>query len=61
MNLANYLTLLRKKLTNGKIEVLISEISNQTTEVASRINKFYSRIDEISSRTDELIDAIKKR
>ena len=46
---------------NGKIEVLISEISNQTTEVSSRINKFYSRIDEISSRTDELIDAIKKR
>ncbi len=53
---------------NGKIEVLISEISNQTTELTSRINKFYSRvaeissrIDEISSRTDELIDAIKQR
>ena len=56
------------KFYNGKIEVLISEISNQTTEISLRINEFYSRvaeislrIDEISSRTDELIDAIKKR
>ena len=56
------------KFYNGKIEVLISEISNQTTEISLRINEFYSRvaeislrIDEISSRTDELIDAIKQR
>ena len=53
---------------NEEIEMLFSEISNQTTEVSSRINAFYSRvaeissrIDEISSQTDKLIEAIKKR